>query len=509
METIKSAVFVLFISSLLIVLSAGAGAAAEGTIVIAEGVDVSNLDPQKASSSVDLNYCSTVFDGLLRRTGGDEIAFNLAESYRAVNPTTWEFKLRRNVFFHNGDPLTASDVAFSYNRTRNENNPLKAFSRGLKDVIAVDPYTVHIVTEKPDSNLPRRMAFAGYIVPEKYIREKGKDYFTMHPIGTGRYKFVRRTVGDSIELEANDRYWGEKPAKVGTLVFRAIPDARKRVEALIRGEVQIAAGIPPYAVADIRKHPELDVLSGPSGRIIFVAFNLLTAAGSPISDRRVRRAISHAIDREALVRDTLLGSARVLATPLVPSVFGYDASIPTYPYDPGKARKLLAEAGCPEGFEIELAAPSGRYIRDRQVAEAIAGMLEKVGIRTRVKVYDWAAYLKALADHRPGPLYLLGWGNLAYDADWILPPLLLSGAHNSNYSNPELDRLLEAARFEGDQEKRLELYHRSLLLIHDEVPAVYLYEQIERYGIRKNVLHFSPPQGSEKKDCDTLELRIR
>jgi len=120
METIKSAVFVLFISSLLIVLSAGAGAAAEGTIVIAEGVDVSNLDPQKASSSVDLNYCSTVFDGLLRRTGGDEIAFNLAESYRAVNPTTWEFKLRRNVFFHNGDPLTASDVAFSYNRTREQ-----------------------------------------------------------------------------------------------------------------------------------------------------------------------------------------------------------------------------------------------------------------------------------------------------------------------------------------------------------------------------------------------------
>jgi len=491
------------------VMPAGAGAAAEGKIVIAEGVDVSNLDPQKASSSVDLNYCSTVFDGLLRRTEKNEISFNLAESYRAVNPTTWEFRLRRGVFFHNGDPLTASDVAFSYNRTRNENNPLKAFSRGLTAVIAVDPYTVHIVTEKPDPNLPKRMAFAGYIVPEKYIREKGKDYFTQHPVGTGRYKFVKRTVGDSIELEANDRYWGEEPATVRTLIFKAIPDPRKRVEALIKGEVQIAAGIPPHAVSELLKHPELDVLSGPSGRVVFIAFNLLKPAGSPLSDRRVRQAISHAIDRETLIRDTLLGSGRTLATPLVPSAFGYDPSIPTYPYDPAKARKLLAEAGYPEGFETVLATPSGRYIRDRQVAEAIAGMLEKVGIRTRVKAYEWASYLKALEGHQMDPLYLLGWGNLMYDADWILVPLLSSSAHNCNYSNPELDRLLDAARFEMDPEKRRALYRQSLLLIHDDVPGVYLYEQVERYGISKNVLHFSPPEGSEKKDCDTLGLKGR
>lgn len=311
MRTSRCAVWTIAVCSFLMILPAGA----TGKIVIAEGVDVSNMDPQKASSSVDLNYCSTVFDNLLRRTGENEISPNLAESYRTVNPTTWEFKLRRGVLFHNGDPLTASDVAFSYNRTLHENNPLKAFSRGLKAVIAVDPYTVHIITEKPDPNLPRRMAFAGFIVPEKYILEKGKDYFTQHPVGTGRYKFVKRTVGDFIELEANDRYWGERPAKVRTLVFKAIPDARKRVEALIRGEVQIAAGIPPYAVSDIKKHPELDVRPGPSGRVVFIAFNLLNPGGSPVSDVRVRRAISHAIDREAMIRDTLLGSARALDTP--------------------------------------------------------------------------------------------------------------------------------------------------------------------------------------------------
>lgn len=508
MRTFRSIVLILSVFFVLFIVPC-VTTAAEGKIVIAEGVDVSNLDPQKASSSVDLNYCSTVFDGLLRRTEGGGFSFNLAESYRAVDPATWEFKLRQGVFFHNGDPLTASDVAFSYNRTRNENNPLKAFSRGLKAIIAVDPYTVHIITERPDPNLPKRMTLAAYIVPEKYIREKGVDYFVQHPVGTGRYKFVKRIVGESIELEASDRYWGKEPATVRTLVFKTIADAKKRVEALIKGEVQIAANIPPYMVSDLQKHPELDVISGPSGRIVFIAFNLLKPAGSPISDRRVRRAISLAIDRETLIKNVLLGSGRILATPLVPSVFGYDPSIPAYPYDPAKARKLLMEAGYPEGFEIVLATPSGRYIRDRQVADAVAGMLGKVGIRTKVKVYEWLPYLKALEGHQLEPLYLLGWGNPIHDADWVLTPLLSSGAHNSNYSSPELDRLLEAARFEMDQEKRKAIYHQGLLLIHDDVPGVYLYEQVERYGINRNVLNFPPPADTELKSWDTLKLKGR
>jgi peptide/nickel transport system substrate-binding protein len=508
MKIIKSVTLVL-VSSLLMIMPAGAGAAAAGKIVIARGVDVTSLDPQKASSSVDLNYCSAVFDGLLRSTGENELSLNLAESYRNINPTIWEFKIRKGVFFHNGDPLTAADVVFSYNRTRKANNPFKAFFAGFKDVIAVDPYTVHIITVKPDPILPKRVAFAAYIVPEKYIREKGDEYFAQHPVGTGRYKFVKRTVGKSIELEANERYWGEKPATVRTLVFISIADPKKRVEALKRGEVQVVAGVPPYAVADLQKHPELNVISGPSGRVIFIAFNILKPGGSPVSDKRVRQAISYAINKEALIRDTLLGSGKILATPLVPSVFGYDPSIPPYPYDPVKARKLLAEAGYPKGFEIALATPSGRYILDRQVAYTIAGMLSKVGIRTSVKIYEWAAYREAYESHRVEPIYLLGWGNSMYDADGVLVPLFTSGAHNSSYSNPALDRLLEAARFEMDPEKRRAIYRQSLLLIHDDVPGVFLYEQVERYGVSGDVLNFLPPAGSERKDSDMLELKNR
>jgi len=505
MRTFKSTALILLASFFLFALPGVVSAAGQGKIVIVQGVDVSSLDPQKASSSVDLNFFSTVFDGLLRRTGENELSLNLAESYRNINPTTWEFKIRKGVFFHNGDSLTAADVAFSYSRTRKANNPLRAFST-IRDVIAKDSYTVHIVTEKPDPILPKRMAFAAYIVPEKYIREKGDAYFAQHPIGTGRYKFVNRTVGESIELEANDRYWGAKPATVRTLVFKTIADPEKRVEALKKGEAQVVAGVPPHAIADLQKYRELSVISGPSGRVVYVGFNIIKPGNSPVSDKRIRQAISHAIDREALVRDTLLGSGEILATPLVPSVFGFDPSIPSHPYDPVKARELMAEAGYPKGFEIVLASPVGRYIRDRQVAEAIADMLSKIGIKTSVKVYEWAAYMEAYESRQLEPLYLIGWGNTMYDADGVLVPLFSSGAHNSSYANPELDRLLNAARFEMDPEKRQALYRQSLLLIHDDVPGVFLYQQTENYGVSRNVRNFAPPAGSERKDCDTLEL---
>ncbi len=500
---------VLFVSCLLIVIPTGASAAAAGKIVVAQGVDVLSLDPQKAGTSVDLNYCSAVFDGLLRRTGKDGIVPNLAESYRNVDPTTWEFKIRKGVFFHNGDPLTAADVAFSFSRTKKESNPFKMFFTGLKDVIAVDPYTVRIVTANPDPILPKRMACVAYIVPEKYIREKGEEHFARHPVGTGRYRFVKHVVGQFVEMEANDRYWGPKPATVKTLVFKTVPDPGKRVEDLKRGRVQVAVGIPPRAVPDLQKNSEVNVISGPSGRVVFIGFNLLKPDGSPISDKRVRQAISHAIDREWLIGRTLQGSGVPLATPLVPSVAGYDPSIPPIPYDPAKARKLLAEAGYPNGFEITLGAPSGRYIHDQQVAEAVVGMLDRVGISVSVKLYDWAAYQQALASRKLEPMYLLGWGNPFYDADGVLIPLLSTGTRVSHYSNPELDRLLQAARFEMDPQKRQALYRESLLRIHDDVPGIYLYEEVARYGISRNVGNFPAPEGSERKDLDMLELKSR
>jgi len=502
----KSILFSVVACMLLTSLPSVTGAAASGKIVIARGVDVTSLDPQKAISSVDLNYCSTVFDGLLRRRGKDELSPNLAESYRTIDPTTWEFKIRQGVFFHNGDPLTAADVVFSFKRAKDSSNPFNTFFAGLREVVAIDPFTVRIVTAKPDPVVPKRMAFAAYIVPEKYIREKGDAYFAEHPVGTGRYRFVRREPGQFVELEANDRYWGSNPAKIKSLVLRSIPDPNMRMEALIKGDIHIAAGVPPHAVSDLRKQPGIDVVSGPSGRVIFVGFNLLKAEGGPVSDRRVRQAISHAIDRNALIRDGLLGAGEPLNTPLVTHAFGYDAFVEPHAFDLKRARDLLAEAGYPEGFDVVLATPSGRYIRDRQVASAIADMLGKVGIRVHVKVYEWAEYMQIFKNRRAESLYLLGWGNTIFDADGILVPLFSSKSSISYYSNAELDTLLEAARFEMDQEKRKALYLQSLLLIREDVPGIFLYEQIESYGVSRNVLNFSPLHGSERKDGDLLGL---
>lgn len=505
MHAIMVSIFAVFLLCLNPPVEAS-GPAATGRIVIARGVDLTSLDPHKAISSADLNYCTTVFDALLRRTGSDEISPNLAESYRNTNPTTWEFTIRKGVFFHNGDPLTAADVVFSINRAMHLKSPLMAFLGSLQNIVAVDSRTVRIVTARPDPILPNRMAFAAYIVPEKYIREKGDAHFAQYPVGTGRYRFVSRSPGDFVELEANDHYWGPKPAKVKTLVFRSIPDPVKRVEALNKGEVDLAAGIPPHLMPSLRDNPGINVIKGHSGRLIFIGMNLSGSSGNPLSDRRVRQAIAHAVDRESLIRGALMGAGEPLATPLVQHTLGYDPSIQAYSYDPERARKLLAEAGWPEGFETVLATPSGRYIRDREVALAVASMLGKVGIRVRVKVYEWADYMKMLQTRQQEPLYLLGWGNTIFDADGILVPLLSSVSAISHYSNPKLDRLLEAARFEMDQDKRKALYRESLLLIHEDVPGIFLYEQIESYGVSKKVV-FSPLHGSERKDSDKLELR--
>ncbi len=481
------------------------GPAAAGKIVIARGVDVTSLDPHKAISSVDLNYCTTVFDALLRRTGSNEISPNLAESYRNIDPTTWEFTIRKGVFFHNGDPLTAADVVFSLNRAMHSKSPLIAFLGSLQNIVAMDSRTVRIVTAKPDPILPNRMAFAAYIVPEKYIREKGDAHFARHPVGTGRYRFVSRSAGDFVKLEANDRYWGPDSAKVKTLVFRSIPDPVKRVEALNKCQVDLVAGVPPQLIPSLRANPGVIVITGHSGRLIFLGINPLRSSGSPLSDRRVRQAIAHAVDRETLIRGALMGAGEPLATPLVQHTFGYDPSIRAHSYDPEKAKRLLAEAGWPEGFETELATPSGRYIRDREVALAVADMLGKAGIRVRVKVYEWAEYMKMLRTRQQEPLYLLGWGNTIFDADGILVPLLSSHSTISHYSNPKLDRLLEAARFEMNKDKRKALYRESLLLIHEDVPGIFLYEQMESYGVSNKVV-FSPLHGSERKDSDKLEL---
>jgi peptide/nickel transport system substrate-binding protein len=351
------------------------------------------------------------------------------------------------------------------------------------------------------------LAFGAFIVPEKYIKEHGDEYFAKHPVGSGRYKFVKWVKNDYVELEANENYWGDKPATIKKLIFKTIPETGSRMAALQTGEVDIATNVPPFMIPKLEENPKIKVVSGPSGRVIFIGFNLTKPEkAGPLMKKEVRQAINYAVDKQSLIKHVLMGSGEQLATPLIPLAFGCDPSIEPYSYDPEKAKTLLKEAGYPNGFETEFATGSGRYLMDKQIAEAIVGMLDKVGIKAKLKVYEWGQYEKVRKAKEVEPAYLLGWGNTLSDADGTLVPLFFSKSTYSTYVNPELDKMLMEARFQMDPEKRKEQYSEILKLIKDEAPWIFLYQQRDNYGIRDTVANFLQSAGSERMDCDVLEL---
>jgi len=507
-KNIALTVMVLLIAFLFI--SEGvASAAAKGKIVVAQGAETTTLDPHKGGSAIFVNACVTMYDLLIRRDREGTQRLALATSYENIDPVTWEFKLRKGVKFHNGDPLTASDVKFSFDRMRDAKtkNPFRVFFGGMKEVQVIDDYTVRVITEKPDPVLPSRTAFAAFIVPEKYIKEHGDEYFAKHPVGSGRYKFVNWVKNDYVELEANENYWGDEPATIKKLIFKAIPETGSRIAALQTGEVDIATNVLPFMIPKLEKDPKIKIVSGPSGRVIFIGFNLTKPEkAGPLMKKEVRQAINYAVDKQSLIKHVLMGSGDQLATPLVPVAFGYDPNIEPYSYDPEKAKTLLKEAGYPNGFETEFATGSGRYLMDKQIAEAIVGMLDKVGIKAKLKVYEWGQYEKVRKAKEVEPAYLLGWGNTLSDADGTLVPVFFSKSTYSTYVNPELDKMLMEARFQMDPEKRKEQYSEILKLVKDEAPWIFLYQQRDNYGVRDTVANFLQSAGSERMDCDVLKL---
>ena len=486
-----------------------ASAAAKGKLIVAQGAETTSLDPHKGGSAIFVNACITMYDLLIRvdREGKRRLA--LATSYKSIDPVTWEFKLRKGVKFHNGDPLTASDVKFSYDRMRDPKTkyPFRVFYRGIQEVQIIDDYTVRVITKKPDPVLPSRLGFGSFIVPEKYIKEHGDEYFAKHPVGSGRYKFVKWVRNDYVELEANENYWGDSPATIKKLVFKTIPETGSRMAALQTGEVDIATNVPPFMIPKLEKNPKIKVVSGPSGRVIFIGFNLTKPdKAGPLMKKKVRQAINYAVDKQSLIKHILMGSGEQLATPLIPLAFGSDPNIKPYPYDPEKAKKLLKEAGYPNGFETQFATGSGRYLMDKQIAEAIVGMLAKVGIKAKLKVYEWGQYEKVRKAHEVDTFYLLGWGNTMSDADGTLVPLFFSKSRYSNYVNPTLDKMMMEARYQMDPEKRKGQYSEILKLIKDEAPWIFLYQQRDNYGVRDTVANFKQSEGSERMDCDVLKL---
>ncbi len=477
-----------------------AWAAPQGKAIIAQGVDPSTLDPMNHQETPVSNVAVNIFDTLLERDQELNIVPLLAESYRIAGPTVWEFKLRRGIKFHNGEPFDAEAVKFSLERLVDPNLKMRGASpfAPLSRVEVVDAYTVRIHTKAPWPILDTLMATGqAAMLPPKYYREKEMAYLSRNPVGSGPFKFVRWMKDEQIELTANEQYWRGAP-KIKTLVFRPIPDDAVRVAALQNGEIDIAVNIPPHLAAIIANHPRLFLSTAPSVRTIQLMYythqfdkqhKVVGPYPGPVADRRVRLAMNYAVDVDEIIKNVLDGKGMRIAMPLTSKHFGFDPALKSIKHDLAKAKQLLTEAGFPNGVDIVLNSPQGRYVRDKEVAEALAGQLTKAGIRTQLKTHEWVNYLNNMVyAHNAGPVWLIGWGTTTYDAETVYVPLFRSGKILSNYFNADFDGMVDAAQTVMDPKRRLELYHRLNRLWVEDAAAMPLYQQLDLYGATKRMV---------------------
>jgi peptide/nickel transport system substrate-binding protein len=462
-------------------------------VSIAQGIDAEFLDVQMTNNIVTLIINTSIYDTLLTRNKQLDLVPNLATAYKNVSEKVWEVKLRPNVQFHNGEPFDANAVKFSFERIYRADfkSPQKGWFSTIDRVEIVDPLTVRFHTKVPDPAMPARMTLMYQLAP-KYVAQVGDQQANLKPVGTGPFKFVEWQKNERIVVEANDAHWSGKPA-VRKATWRPIPELGARIAALQTGQADLIVNVPPDQLQTLATTRNVRVEKMPSCRIIY--FGIAQIKGGPLADRRVRQAINHAVDVQGIIDSVLLGNGKRINSSMPPNVWGYDTSIPFYDYNPKKAKELLAAAG-QTNLSLTLQAPNGRWAMDKDIAQAVAGQLTENGIKTNVKIIgEWGSYVRSVLDHKTEDIFMNGWCLPSLEPDHWVTPNLKSGEPVSQYSNPEVDKLMEQARSEMNVDKRKQLYSQLLRLIREDAPWLFGYQQMDIYGVNQRLKW--TPRGDE------------
>ena len=480
----------------LLVVASGAGTVAQAqapdALVVAQGVDMQTGDPHRTTHTHAINVLANMYDTLIGRDASLALRPGLALSWRAVDATTWEFKLRQGVKFHNGEPFNAQAVKFSFERMLDPKTkwPGAGALRLIQSVTVVDDATVRFATERPWPLLPRFLGYYGMIVPPGLLAQGGDEALIRHPVGTGPYRFVRWVRDDRVELEANPDYWGGKP-RISRVIFRAIPSESSRLAELLAGSVHLINLVPPELFKPIQDSSRAKLVEGRSLSVYFVIANLVNIAKDrPLADPRVRQALNHAIDRKAILASIMHGVGQPVATVCTEVMLGCDASIAPFAYDPERARALLREAGYPNGFEFTITTTSGAYPGDRDIALAVADQLNRVGVRARANVTEYGVQLKAVQSRQ---LAEDGWFTRFTDffgLSTIIPFRAFYSKGEWSLWRPghgEFDQLIEAANVAGDETQMRDLSRRIQALYKDEAPAISLFTAPNVYGMHPDL----------------------
>ena len=459
-------------------------AAAQGRDLVTVDLpnDAATLDPHLQWDTDSYSVYRNIFDNLVTRDTAGAIVPQIATAWTYVSDTVIDFTIRQGVTFHDGTPLTPEDVVYSIRRIIDP--ALKSPQLSQFDQIAsadvTGPSTVRMVTKSPYPALFAQLVKLS-IVPKAYVEKVGAQKFNLEPMGSGPFRLKQWQKGIAATMEANETYWRGKPP-FRTVVFRVVPDVATRVADLQTGKADIVRGLSPDEALTVKKDPKLQVLAVPTERI---GYMFLNAQAGPTQDVRVRRAVAHAIDRAAIIEALLQGYGKAVDVVLTPANFGFVEDVKGWPYDPAKAKSLIAEAGAAGQTLTFLTSPA----YDRRVVEALQQMIQDVSLKVEIQTMDQPTFLRR-RQGRPdeaGSLSLGRWSCACQDADGVIFPLFRSGSIWAKYANPAFDTEVDAARAILDPKQRLVHYRKAFEILRDEVPGIGLYQDFAIYAARKEL----------------------
>jgi peptide/nickel transport system substrate-binding protein len=496
-------------------------------ITIALSSSITSMDPHYHNITTNNGMMRHVYDTLIRQDASQALVPGLARSWRTLDDTTWEFKLQRDVKFHDGSAFTADDVAFSFKRAPNVANSPASFAtylKGIKELIVKDAHTLIIKTGAPYPLLANDLATVPIVAKGVGDKVTTDDFNSgKAAIGTGPYKFAEYVPNQRIVLKANYAYWaGEEPW--GKVTFKILTSAPARVAALLSGDADFIEGVPTADLANLSKDKKVALFSRISNRVIYLHLDSGRKTGSPfvfdksgkpldknpLADARVRQAMSKAIDRNAITTRIMESNAFPAAQFLPDGFFGVSKNLKPAKPDLAGAKALLAEAGYPSGFNVTLHSPVGRYINDEKVAQAIAQMLTRIGIETKVETMPPSVFFTR-GTKLEFSLLLAGWGAETGEASSPLRALVatfdkdkgMGAANRGRYSNAEVDRLLAAALATIDDTKRAALLAEATEVAMKDAAIVPLHYEISSWASKAGLRY------TGRADQYTLAMDLR